>query len=148
MEKETGTTTDVSALVQFIAKYWTGNVLQVFTLMVLSTSWWRNDGKKTGETTDVSALVQFIGKYSTGNVLQVFTLMVLTTSWWRNDAKTNLRKYWRHSSCSVHWNTPNRKCNPDVHTDGTKYELKDDWCNHKVNYPLMSEILFGSLELN
>ena len=45
MEKETATTTDVSALVQFIGKYQKGNVLQEFTLMVLSTSRWRNDTK-------------------------------------------------------------------------------------------------------
>ena len=38
MEKQTAAKTDASALVQFIGKYRKGNVLQEFTLMVLSTS--------------------------------------------------------------------------------------------------------------
>ena len=36
MAKQTGAMTDIGALVQLIGKYSSGNVLQVFTLMILS----------------------------------------------------------------------------------------------------------------
>ena len=45
MDKESELTKYVRNLVRFIGMKSIGTVMQVFTLMVLSKSWWRNDGK-------------------------------------------------------------------------------------------------------
>ena len=45
MDKETELTNDVRDIVRFIGIKSIGTVMQVFTLMVQSISWWSNDGK-------------------------------------------------------------------------------------------------------
>ena len=45
MDKESELTKDVRDLVRFIGMKSIGTVMQVFALMVLSKSLWRNDGK-------------------------------------------------------------------------------------------------------